>query len=194
MEAALGEIRPERRPNAGPDAVVPESRFAAMRSYIEGELQTVPEFPAEATARGASQPRGQQLNRMALEAFLAMRDAAWADGVPLAVMYGARTAEQAAANAARAANPEAVARYSSHMLGLAMDLRMSVTAGVGGVTQNQTFSETSTASMPNVVGMYASPVHKWLMINGEAFGWFPWHHEPWHWEYNPPGLRERFHR
>jgi hypothetical protein len=137
---------------------------------------------------------GQQLNRMALEAFLAMRDAAWSDGVPLVILYGWRSLETAQTNAARAHNPEGVASYSSHTLGLAMDLQIGVTAGVGRVTSTQAFTETDTHDMPNVVRMYSSPVHKWLMLNAEDFGWYPWHHEPWHWEYNPPGLRERFHR
>jgi hypothetical protein len=38
-----------------------------------------------------------------------------------------------------------------------------------------------------------SPVHKWLFVNGEQYGWYPYQNEPWHWEYNPPGFRELFH-
>jgi hypothetical protein len=46
--------------------------------------------------------------------------------------------------------------------------------------------------MANMVRMYRSPIYKWLALNGSRFGWFPYKREPWHWEYNPPGLKERF--
>ena len=35
-------------------------------------------------------------------------------------------------------------------------------------------------------------MHKWLLLRGEGFGWYPYQNEPWHWEYNPPGFREIF--
>ena len=44
--------------------------------------------------------------------------------------------------------------------------------------------------MAEVVRMRESPVHKWLLLRGEEFGWYPYQNEPWHWEYNPPGFRE----
>jgi hypothetical protein len=50
----------------------------------------------------------------------------------------------------------------------------------------------STRSMPNIVRMYRSPVYKWMALHGREHGWFPYRREPWHWEYNPPGFRERF--
>ena len=50
--------------------------------------------------------------------------------------------------------------------------------------------ETGTGSMPELVRMRESPVHKWLLLRGEEFGWYPYQNEPWHWEYNPPGFRE----
>src|SRR6478672_6366042 len=31
-----------------------------------------------------------------------------------------------------------------------------------------------------------------MVLRGERFGWYPYGHEPWHWEYNPLGFRERF--
>ena len=40
--------------------------------------------------------------------------------------------------------------------------------------------------------MTPAPAHKWLLLRGAAFGWYPYLHEPWHWEYNPPGFREVF--
>jgi hypothetical protein len=46
--------------------------------------------------------------------------------------------------------------------------------------------------MANVVRMYRSPVYKWMALNGSRFNWFPYKREPWHWEYNPPGFKERY--
>jgi len=40
--------------------------------------------------------------------------------------------------------------------------------------------------------MRQSPVHKWLFLRGGAYGWYPYQHEPWHWEYNPSGFRATF--
>ena len=34
--------------------------------------------------------------------------------------------------------------------------------------------------------MASLPVYKWLQINAELFGFYPYTREPWHWEYNPP--------
>ena len=31
-----------------------------------------------------------------------------------------------------------------------------------------------------------------MVLRGEEFDWFPFGNEPWHWEYNPSGLKERF--
>jgi hypothetical protein len=78
----------------------------------------------------------------------------------------------------------AVAAFSSHSLGLAVDLQMS--AGT------QHFQEMTTRPMSNVAGMRAAPAHKWMVLRAEEFGWFPYGNEPWHWEYNPPGFRDRF--
>jgi hypothetical protein len=79
------------------------------------------------------------------------------------------------------------------MLGLAVDLQMSVKSGVGKITQDQRSLEMTTVPMQNVVDMRKSPVHKWMFVNGEDYGWYPYQNEPWHWEYNPPGFRELFH-
>src|SRR5262249_34390480 len=73
---------------------------------------------------------------------------------------------------------------SSHMLGLAVDLNMT--------HSGLRFVETGTRPFSNVVGMYKSPVHKWMFLRSETYGWFPYKREPWHWEYNPSGFRERF--
>jgi len=37
-----------------------------------------------------------------------------------------------------------------------------------------------------VEGMRETPVYRWLAAHAEAFGFYPYDAEPWHWEYNPP--------
>jgi LAS superfamily LD-carboxypeptidase LdcB len=34
--------------------------------------------------------------------------------------------------------------------------------------------------------MRLTPAHCWLTAHAEAFGFYPYDLEPWHWEYNPP--------
>ncbi|MGB3256642.1 MAG: hypothetical protein WBG89_02220 [Ornithinimicrobium sp.] len=80
----------------------------------------------------------------------------------------------------------AVADFSSHTLGLAVDLKM----GVRGLQAQ----EITTVPMSNPVSMRESAAHKWMVLRGAEFGWFPYHNEPWHWEFNPPGYRDRFWR
>ena len=90
--------------------------------------------------------------------------------------------EVARRNAVRAGNPNAVASFSSHSLGLAIDFKLS--------HGDLKVDETTTRPMAEVVRMRESPVHKWLVLRGEEFGWYPYQNEPWHWEFNPPGFRE----
>src|SRR5262249_52454886 len=152
----MSGVRPERRANSGADAVVTQSQFnssARIRSFISAHLQPVPAFSAAPAGSTTipTQPAGKQLLHHAMTSFLAMRNAALADGVALAITDGYRDAATAAANAAASGNPAAVASYSSHSLGLAMDLIMS--------TGSQHFQETTTVPMQNVVDMRTSPVH-----------------------------------
>src|SRR5262249_18469545 len=172
MFAALTRLRPERRANHGDAAAVRADEFdAAMQARIQAALAPVTGEP------------GQRLHREAAVAYERMRAAAAADGVTLAIGNSYRTPARAQANAARAGNPAAVAAFSSHTLGLAVDLNMS--------HGRLRFAETSTRPFQNLVDMYKSPVHKWMFLRGEAHGWFPYRREPWHWEYNPPGFRDR---
>ncbi len=172
MFAALTRLRPERRANQGETAAVRASEFdAAMQSRMRRALVAVPG------------EQGIRLHRDASASYVQMRTAASADGVTLTINNAYRAPAVAQANAARADNRLAVAAFSSHTLGLAIDLNMSH----GGLR----FAETSTRPFRNLVGMYASPVYKWMFLRGESHGWFPYRREPWHWEYNPPGLRER---
>ena len=35
-------------------------------------------------------------------------------------------------------------------------------------------------------GMRRTAAYRWLVDHAEAFGFYPYDLEPWHWEYNPP--------
>ena len=173
QDAALSRIRPERRANTNATAVVNESEYNDdVWTYIQKEERAVP-----------GQDRFK-LNRWALSSFVAMREAANKDGVDIVIISSNRLPATAARNAARENNSFAVARFSSHILGLAMDIQMrDGTADV---------QEATTRPMSNIIAMRRSKPHKWMFLHGAAFGWYPYQHEPWHWEYNPPGFRERF--
>jgi hypothetical protein len=171
MVDALDLVRPERRANSTRDAVA--LRAEATESvwiYITNQWVTVP-----------AQERWK-LNRHTLDSFVLMREQAKADGVDLIILSSHRSPQTAQRNAARAANPNAVASFSSHSLGLAIDFKLS--------HGDLKLDEATTRPMAEVVRMRESPVHKWLLLRGEEFGWYPYQNEPWHWEYNPPGFRE----
>jgi len=171
MVDALDLVRPERRANRTRAAVVlREETTPAVWEYITNQWVSIP---------GQEQWR---LNRHALPAFVRMREQAKAEGVDLIILSSHRFPHVAQANAARAGNPNAVASFSAHSLGLAIDFQMSL----GDVFQTR---EVFTRPMGDLVRMRESPVHKWLLLRGEAFGWYPYQNEPWHWEYNPPGFR-----
>jgi hypothetical protein len=173
MVNALRAVRPERRANSREVAVARKEEIektgwewvVAMQDPIPGQ-------------------ENRKLNRDALRSFVEMRRAAKREGVDLFAVSAGRDPAVAARNAARSGNPNAVASFSSHSLGLAVDFRMS-----DGV---QTFDEVTTGDFPGLVRMRRSAVHKWLFLRGARYGWYPYMQEPWHWEYNPPGFRERF--
>jgi uncharacterized protein YcbK (DUF882 family) len=172
MMREMTAVRAERRPNTGSTAVVTKSQMTPARwLYIRQHSHAVP---------GES----RDLFDEAGGSFVKMREAAKADGVKLRILSGYREPEVAAANAAKAGNPEAVASFSSHSLGLAADLEMW-----GGKDRK---GEMSTAVMEKVVDMRATAAHKWMVFRGEEFGWYPYGNEPWHWEYNPPGLKDHY--
>ncbi len=189
MMRDLRAIEAERRPNSGTTAVVDETEFnsdAQLQKYIVKQLQQVPDITAGAGNGGkAISQSGQRLNASALADFLLMRQAASTDGVDLIIRDGYRTPATTKAHGA-GQNPQALAQgLSSHNLGLAMDLTLS--------HGRQQYQETTTRPMQNVVDMHESPAHKWMFLHGPDYGWFPWHNEPWHWEYNPDGFRDKFH-
>jgi len=174
MVDVLDLVRPERRANSTRDAVVlRQEATEEVWEYMTKQWVPVP---------------GQErymLNRHARDAFVRMREQANAEGVDLVILSAHRNRRTAQANAARAGNPNAVASFSSHSLGLAIDFDMSHRDDIK-------FMGLSTRPMSELVRMRESPVHKWLFLRGEEFGWYPYQNEPWHWEYNPPGFRETF--
>ena len=174
MVDALDIVRPERRANRSRTAVIRRANMNdELWTYMIDQWRPVPG------------EEGKKLNQFAAASYIQMREAAAADGVTLKIKSGHRDPKKARAGAARAGNSFAVASFSSHSLGLAVDFEMPRPDGDG------TFKIT-TRPMSDVVAMRTSPVHKWLHLRGEAFGWYPFQHEPWHWEFNPAGFREVF--
>lgn len=165
--ADMARVTPERRVNLG------DTKIA---------------FRAHRPVAVAGQP-GAQLYAEAAAAFVRMREAALQEGVTLDITSSWRSAGRQAALSASQPNAKAVAKgHSAHMYGLAVDLQMSVRGlDVSGKSQTRTAEK-----MAKLVRMYRSPVYKWMMLRGKAFGWYPYRREPWHWEYNPPGLKARF--
>ena len=172
MVDVLDLVRPERRANRSREAVVlREEASEAVWNYVTNQWVSVP-----------GQERWK-LNRHARDSFVRMREQAKVEGVDLVILSGHRDPQVAQANAARAGNSNAVASFSSHSLGLAIDFQMSHRNDIR-------FQGLSTRPMSELVRMRESPVYKWLLLRGEEFGWYPYQNEPWHWEYNPPGFRE----
>ncbi|CAB3787608.1 M15 family metallopeptidase [Pararobbsia alpina] len=166
--------------------VVPERRVPKTIRFRDRPVRPVP-----------GQPR-QQLFGEARDAFVRMREAARQDGVELFILSSWRSRARQATASANQPNPNAVARKASaHMYGLAIDLRMGV-AGlpvkeINTRVDRATAAKAGTAAkMGNLVRMYRSPVYKWMSLRAREFGWYPYRNEPWHWEYNPPGLKARF--
>jgi LAS superfamily LD-carboxypeptidase LdcB len=184
----LSAIRPERRANSTEHAVVTKSKYnsdKALRTYIDKELVPVPDFTAAAPGESVppKQPKGHRMNRHAVAAYVQMRDDALKEGVVLIIGASHRSQATAEKNAEKADNSSAVAAFSVHTLGLAMDLHLS-----HGSTKYQ---EISTRPFSNVVDMRSSPAHKWLFLRGAQYGFFPLQNESWHWEYNPVGFKEQ---
>jgi len=141
------------------------------------------EVPVQGTGTNA-----KSLNKYAADSFVQMRNAARNDKIDLTILPSPGTADRSKTAAdtgcAKAKNVWAVACFpNSHNLGLAVDLTLS--------NGTQKYCEACT-KMQNTVNMRESPVHKWLFLNAVKYNWYPFTHEPWHWEYNPPGFRSIF--
>lgn len=171
---SLDIVTPERRANRTYRSVI--TRDEATEEIWQYMLDQWVPVPGEGKWK---------LNRHAMQSYLKMREAAAADEVELIILSGHRDPKRAAANAARVGNSFAVASFSSHSLGLAIDFVLPK-------AQSDERFRLTTRPMQAVVDMRNSPVHKWLHLHAHKFGWYPFQHEPWHWEFNPPGFREVF--
>jgi hypothetical protein len=185
---ALARVRPgggERRANLGATAVLTADQYhkdpARFDEYIGKQLGSIRSYDLGSMR----EMHENALNKHAAEQFAKLVDAAAADGVYISVNNSFRTRKKAETNAAKSGNAKAVAKYSSHSLGLAVDLNLW-TAAMG-----KRLGETATA-MPNTVRMLGAPAYKWMFERGAEFGFYQYRNEPWHWEYNPPGFRETF--
>lgn len=151
--------------------VIPERRVPQNLRYhnVEGELAAIP---------------GGRLHRVAAQHFIEMAEAARRDGVELRVVSSFRSEAQQQAIRARNSNPNAVAQgWSAHTYGLAVDLDTRMPGMTG---------STSTSPMTDMVLRYKSPTYKWMAKFASRHGFFPYAHEPWHWEYNPEGFKAIF--
>ncbi len=185
---ALDGVTPERRANRAAVAViVRDEATPELWEYMLGQWR---EVPGEPRREGEG---NWKLNRHAVGAYVEMREAAARDGVDLTILSGHRDPRRARENAARVGNSFAVASFSSHSLGLAIDFELPRPDGETSDDEDAGGRfRLSTRPMSAVVDMRRSPVHKWLHLYGREFGWYPFQHEPWHWEYNPPGFRAVF--
>lgn len=168
MHGELKLIRPERRPNSTSDKVMSPAQFCLNKKYIMRLC-------------------GGKLMSYARQSFDSVLQAAKQDGVTITVDNDFRYSECANGTVKRTSsnpNTKAVGTFSSHMMGLAVDLNLSF--------GTKTFVEVTTRPFKQVIEMRTSPIHKWMFLKGARYGWFPLTPEPWHWEYNPVGFRELF--
>jgi outer membrane protein OmpA-like peptidoglycan-associated protein/LAS superfamily LD-carboxypeptidase LdcB len=163
---AMAVVTPERRVNTGARKI----KFRAHR-------------PVSVPGQSA------RLYSEAAEAFGRMHAAAAQEGVTLTIGSSWRSAAHQAGLSQAQPNALAVAKgNSAHMYGLAIDLQLAVR----GLSFSAKSYTRSAEKMALLVRMYRSPAYKWMMLRGKSFGWYPYRREPWHWEYNPPGLKARF--
>jgi len=125
-----------------------------------------------------------KLNKYAAESFAKMYAAAKADRVDLRILNSDRSCSTANARAGQVSNPNAVASCpNSHTIGLAIDFKM-----IPGPYQRD--KEIHTTPFNNIIELLQTPTYKWLLLNAQKYGWYPFILEPWHWEYNPDNFRD----
>jgi hypothetical protein len=176
MQEAFAHVWRERRVVQGRTAVVEQRRDRLTDQQILQIQSTVD--PVRGQGRHRLQPE-------AARSFEQMAEAAARDGVQLRIGGSPqpRLLEMARQSAELNPNRRAVAAgVSAHVLGLAVDLDL-----IPGRRENF-----STLPMQEVVNRTTTAAHKWMLIHGRTYGWFPYRAEPWHFEYNPEGYREHF--
>jgi hypothetical protein len=167
----------ERRVNTGTEAVLIAEGYrldpAAFDKFLVDQLESV---PGEGKVK---------MHKEAKEAFVKMRAAAKADGVALNIGNAYRSRESEAAGAARNTNRKAFGAFSPHSMGLAMDLDLHAKGDGLDFGEQQTLM----SKLPN---MMKTAAYKWMYAHGASFNFYQYRAEPWHWEYNPPGFKDRF--
>jgi D-alanyl-D-alanine dipeptidase len=180
MQRAFANFWHERRVTTGPNAVVEQGRDRLTDAQIL-QIQS-------AAVRVTGQPPNRPMNRLQPEAarsFEQMAEAAAREGIQLVIGGSGQPRLLATARRRAGQNPNqrAVAQgLSAHVLGLAVDLDL-----IPGKRE-----DFNTLPMQEVVNRMSTAAHKWTLIHGPAYGWFPYRAEPWHFEYNPEGYREQF--
>jgi D-alanyl-D-alanine carboxypeptidase len=194
------EYFPGNEPKSGPgNSGRAEALFRAIAQVVP-ERRVPNTIPYHDVTKGVVEVpnnpgRKAYLYPEARDAFVRMRDAAAAVGIRLVIGSSWRSAQQQRSIATRQPNPKAAAaKFSAHMYGLAVDLRLSVPSLLVSEADTRACNKKTMVCqhMANIVRMYRSPVYKWMALHGREFGWFPYRREPWHWEYNPPGFAKRF--
>ena len=155
-----------------------ERRITRVIEPPPGELVNIhPRYLAD-----PSSPK--QLHRAAYDAFLRLKAAAEADGIPpnlLVIVSGYRSIRSQQSLWENALNryrdPNIARRWvappggSPHHTGRAIDFSLG--------TRNDS---------SNIPALRSTVAYKWLVCNAERFGFTPYRNEPWHWEFNPPGF------
>lgn len=122
------------------------------------------------------------LHHLAAAAWAALTAAARADGIAdplLRPVSGYRSVEEQAwlweGALAKYGDPEVAGLWvarpgtSAHQSGRTVDCHL-------GYPIESEYADT----------MRFTPAYRWLAAHSEAFGFYPYDLEPWHWEYNPP--------
>lgn len=179
--AGLAAAIEARDPRSGASCRAEERRIRPVVEPPAADLVAVP-------PRSLADPSSPRLlHAAALQAYLRMKAAAEADGIParlLTVVSGYRSVAHQErlwrAALARYGSPAAARRWvappggSPHHTGRAVDLALG--------------ARNDSANIP---ALRATPAYRWLVCNAARFGFTPYAAEPWHWEYNPPGVTFR---
>lgn len=96
-----------------------------------------------------------------------MYAAAKADKVDLRILNSGRSCSAASARAGQVNNPNAVAGCpNSHTVGLAIDFHL-----IPGPCQRN--KEIHTIPFKNIIDLLETPTYKWLFLNAQKYGWYP---------------------
>jgi peptidoglycan hydrolase-like protein with peptidoglycan-binding domain len=173
---SLKNIILEDRVTLSPNAILSNATYQQDKirynDYFYKQTQQMKDFPS------------QRMNKHAIVWFDKMREAAKADGIEIVPLSVWRAAVADEKRAKGVTNPYAIGGIS-HALGVTVDIDMS--------DGNKKYQpKTPTIPFSTVVDMRSSSIHKWLVIFANDFNFYPYTHEPWHWEYNYKNFKDVF--